>query len=58
MRVGWNGAQTRILNWTADGEVIEALPIVAGQTECAVQHIVEVATNAGAANTGSFSSQI
>ena len=39
MSIGWNGAQTRVLNWTADGEMIEALPIVASQTERAVQHL-------------------
>src|SRR5664279_5420920 len=58
MRIRRNSAQPQILNRTADGEMIEALPIAASQTECAVQHIVEVTTNAGAANTGSFGSQI
>ena len=58
MRIGWNGAQPQVLNWTANGEVIKALPIVTSQTERTVQHIIEVATNAGAANTGSLGSQI
>ena len=58
MRIRWNSAQPQILDWTANGEVVEALPIVAGQTERAVQHIIEVAANAGAANTGSLGSQI
>src|SRR5271157_255633 len=53
-----NRAQPQVLDWTADGEMIETLPIVAGQTERAVQHIIEVATNAGATNTGSLGSQI
>jgi hypothetical protein len=33
MLIGWNGAQSQILDGTADGEVVEALPIVTGQTE-------------------------
>ena len=37
MRVGWNGAQPQILNRAADGEMIEALPIMANQTKRAVQ---------------------
>jgi hypothetical protein len=58
MRIRRNGTQTLILDRTTDGEMIEALPIVAGQTERAVQHIIEITTNAGAANTGSLGSQI
>src|ERR1019366_3003963 len=57
-RIGWIGAQSHILDWTAYGEVIEALPIVTGQTERAVQHLIEVAANAGAAYTCSLGSQI
>ena len=48
-RVGRSGAQPQVLDGAADGEVVEALPIVAGQTECAVQHIIEVAANTCAA---------
>ena len=58
MRIGWNGAQPEIFNRTANGEVIKALPIVTSQTERAVQDIIEVTTNAGAANTGSLGCQI
>ena len=58
MRVRRCSAQPQILDGSADGEVIEALPIVPGQTERAVQHIIEVATNARAANPGSLGSQI
>jgi hypothetical protein len=58
MPIRWNGTQSQILDGTADGEVVEALPIVTGQTECAVQHLIEVAANAGAASTGSLGSQI
>lgn len=54
MRVGRRGAQPQVLDRTADGEVVETLPIVPGQTERAVQHIIEVAANARAANTRSF----
>ena len=58
MRIWWNGSQSHILDWTADGEVVEALPIVTGQTERAVQHLIEVVANACAASTRSLSSQI
>ena len=58
MRVRRRGAQSQILDWAADGEVVEALPVVAGQTERAVQHIIEVAADAGAANTRSLGRQI
>ena len=58
MRIWWNGSQSHIHDWTADGEVVEALPIVTGQTERAVQHLIEVAANAGAASTCSLGSQI
>ena len=58
MRIWWNGSQSHILDWTAYGEVVEALPIVTGQTERAVQHLIEVAANAGAASTCSLGSQI
>ena len=58
MRIWWNGSQSHILDWTADGEVVEALPIVTGQTERTVQHLIEVAANAGAASTCSLGSQI
>src|ERR1039458_9996748 len=56
--VGRSGAQPHILNGAADGEVVKALPIVAGQTECAVQHIIEVAANAGAAHPRRLRRQI
>ena len=36
MRIRWNGMQPQIFDWTANGEVVEALPIVTGQAECAV----------------------
>jgi hypothetical protein len=36
MRIRWNGTQPQILDWTANGEVVEALPIVTGQAERAV----------------------
>ena len=52
------GAQPQVLNGTADGEVIKALPIVARQTERVVQHIIQVASNARAAHTGCFGGQI
>src|ERR1039457_2088215 len=58
IQIGWNGSQSHILDWTADGEVVEALPIVTGQTERTVQHLIEVAANAGAASTCSLGSQI
>jgi hypothetical protein len=58
MRIGLNGSQSHILDWTANGEVVEALPIVTGQTERAVQHLIEVAANASAASTCSLGSQI
>src|ERR1035441_6550432 len=54
VRVGWSGAQPQILHGSADGEMVKALPVVAGQTERAVQHVIEVATDAGAANPGRF----
>ena len=57
MLIGWNGAQSQILDWTTDGKVVEALPIVTDQTERAVQHLIEVAAHAGAANTGSLENQ-
>src|ERR1017187_4032253 len=37
MWIRWNGTQSQILDRTANGEVVEALPIVTGQTERAVQ---------------------
>jgi hypothetical protein len=52
MRIGWNSAQPQILDRTADGEVVVALPIVANQLERAMQHIIEVATNRMTALSG------
>src|ERR1017187_4245712 len=56
MRIRGCGAQPQILDRTADGEMVEALPIVVGHAERAVQHIIEVAANAGAAKTRSLGS--
>jgi len=42
----------------SDGEVVEALPIVTGQTERAVQQPIEVASQCRAASTCSLGSQI
>jgi hypothetical protein len=36
--------------------VVEDLPIVTGQTERAVQYVIEITADAGAANPGSFGS--
>lgn len=49
---------SRILDGTADAEMVEPLPIVTGQTERVVQHFIGVAANASAANTRSLGSQI
>ena len=38
--------------------MVNTLPIVTGQTKRAVQHVIEVAPNARAPNTGRFGSQI
>ena len=58
MRIRWTSAQPQILDWAANGEVVQALPTVARQTERAVQYFIEIAANAGAANTSSLGSQI
>ena len=58
MCIGWSGAQPRVLDGTAYGEVVEALPIVARQSECPMQHIIKIATNAGAAHPCGLASQI
>src|SRR5580765_701976 len=58
MSIRWSGAQSQILDRTADGEVVEALPIVTVQTERSMQHIIEVTTNAGTANSRSLGRQI
>ena len=58
IRIGGSGAQPDVLHRTADGEMVEALPVVPDQTERTVQHIIEVATDAGAANPGGLGSQI
>src|ERR1035441_6289430 len=58
MRVRRCGAQPQVLDRSADGEVIKTLPIVPRQTERAMQHIVEVTTNARAAHSGGLGGQV
>ena len=58
MPVRWCSAQPQILDGIADGEMIKTLPIVPCQTECAMQHIIKVATNARAAHPGGLGGQV
>jgi len=58
MGVRGGRAQTRVFDRAADGEVVKALPIVAGQTECPVQHVIEIAADPGAAHPGGLGRQI
>ena len=58
MSIRCSGAQSQILHRRADGEMIKALPVVADQAQRVMQHIVEVAADARAANPGGFGRQI
>src|ERR1017187_5599747 len=58
MRIRRGRAQPQGLDGTADGEVIKTLPVVPRQTKRAMQHIIEIITNASAAHTGGLGGQI
>ena len=58
MLIRWRGAQPQILQGCADREMIKALPVVPGQPERIVQHIIKIAANAGAANSGGLGGKI
>ena len=58
MHVRWRSAQPQILHRHADGEMIKALPVVPGQPQRIVQHIIEVAADVGAANPRGLGGQI
>jgi hypothetical protein len=45
MGIRWRGPQPQILDGFADGEVIQALPIMPLQTECPVQLVIEITAN-------------
>ena len=50
-------AQPQILHGSADGKMIEALPVVAGQPKRAAMQIINVTPDASAANPGSSGHQ-
>src|SRR5262245_10333471 len=58
MGIRGESAQPRVLDGTADREVVEVLEAVAGQAEQLVEGIVEVAADAGTAHTGCLRFQV
>src|SRR5262245_8844993 len=58
MGIGRQGRQAAILDGGANGEVIQVLKLVAGQTQQVVKQVIEVAADAGGANAGGLGIEV